>query len=50
MGYDRLDGIKDACHARVYGPAVSDVSWLIAEVEHLRAENRELREVNHNDD
>jgi hypothetical protein len=34
--YDRLDGIKDACHAKVYGPAVSDVSWLIAEVERLR--------------
>jgi hypothetical protein len=34
--YERLDGIKDACHARVYGPAVSDVSWLIAEVERLR--------------
>lgn len=33
---DRLEDIKKACHARVYGPAVSDVSWLIQEVELLR--------------
>jgi uncharacterized alkaline shock family protein YloU len=41
--YDRLDGIKAACHAKVYGPAVSDVSWLIAEVESLRLSEATLR-------
>lgn len=41
--YDRLDGIKDTGHAKVYGPAVSDVSWLIAEVERLRLAEATLR-------
>ena len=41
--HDRLPDIKASCHARVYGPAVSDVSWLIAEVERLRNQIESIR-------
>lgn len=34
---DRLKDIKEVLHAKVYGPAISDVSWLVSEVERLRA-------------
>jgi hypothetical protein len=41
--YNRLPDIKDACHARVYGPAVGDVNWLLAEVERLRSQLESIR-------
>jgi DNA-binding phage protein len=41
--HDRLSDIKASCHARVYGPAASDVSWLIAEVERLQDQIESIR-------
>jgi hypothetical protein len=43
MAIDRLAMIKENCHARVYGLAVSDVSWLVQEVERLRLSDAMLR-------